>query len=133
MWFALAKKIGGTTVEELKRRMTHIEFLRWKKELEEEIHERDEKDWQIAVVAYEVYVLRHVLSHLFAKTIPPVKHKIEDFLVKFEKTGEKTKRTLPEMEAMAMVKSTKAHSIIKATVPTPLTKGRVKRRKSNGP
>lgn len=133
IWFKLAKKIGGCTVEELKDRMLYTEFIRWCEELREEQNERDEKDWQIAVVAYEVYLLRHVVSHLFAKSLPKPQHEIKDFLVSFKAPGKDVgKKTLAEMEAAAMVKSGSAYKFLKAAL-APKDNKKVKRNGSGTP
>jgi hypothetical protein len=112
----LVELIGGCTVEELKCRMTHREFLRWCKRLEIRQNERDPKDWQMAVVAYEVYLLRHVVTHLFAKQIPKPKLSVKQFLVEFVKTAgveKPTKAVLAEMEARALAKSSSVTQLIK--------------------
>lgn len=136
LWFRLAKKIGGTTVEELKARMLHTEFIRWVKEMQDEDDERDAKDWQIAVVAFEVYLLRHVVSHLFAKSIPKPKHGVKDFLIRFDKKGvsEVTRAKVAEMEALAIARSSGAANLIKDMArPKPKIKGQpLKRKGRNG-
>jgi hypothetical protein len=76
----------------LKKTTKAKNFFRWQKYVDQERQRHDKLDHALAQLTFEVYLLRWVVTNMFAKKVSEPDYKnAEAFLVKFKKTKKKPK------------------------------------------
>jgi hypothetical protein len=82
VWHRIASRIG-TSVREAKRRVSHVEFLRWEVFLNEEYNVHSQESWHLARVVKEITWLRWVVASLFGPGPPEPDTDLKKYLVSF--------------------------------------------------
>jgi hypothetical protein len=78
---------GPAGFEVLKKTTKAKDFFRWQKYVDQERQRHDKLDHALAQLTFEVYLLRWVVTNMFAKKVSEPDYKnAEAFLVKFKKT-----------------------------------------------
>lgn len=93
-------------VAEAQRQVNPIEYLRWRIvfqiEEEEKWDTQDRADLYAAQIAFQVYLLRHIVSQMWSKNPRSPEQSYKDFVFDFKKAIKQARKKLPPKQVKAI-------------------------------